>query len=76
MLGVPEIFYRGYLGSGVKLALFDTGIKLKHTAVKGIRITRQFDFLSGDNFYTSGVLPSHLRKFPRCAIPDWLKTRR
>lgn len=51
MLGVPEIFYRGYLGSGVKLALFDTGIKLKHTAVKGVRITRQFDFLSGDNFY-------------------------
>ncbi|MCL6466182.1 MAG: S8 family serine peptidase [candidate division WOR-3 bacterium] len=51
MLGVPEIFYRGYLGSGVKLALFDTGIKLKHTAVKGIRIARQYDFISGDNFY-------------------------
>lgn len=52
MLGVPEIFYRGYLGSGVRLALFDTGIKLKHTAMRGIRIARQYDFLSGDNFYS------------------------
>ncbi|MGQ9679122.1 MAG: S8 family serine peptidase [bacterium] len=53
MLGAPEIFYRGYIGSGVKLALFDTGIKLKHTAVRGIQIARQYDFLSGDNFYSS-----------------------
>ncbi|MGC9110331.1 MAG: S8 family serine peptidase [candidate division WOR-3 bacterium] len=51
MLGVPEIFFRGYFGSGVKLALFDTGLKLKNQAVKNLRIYRQYDFLAGDNFY-------------------------
>ncbi len=51
MLGVPEVSFRGYYGSGVKLALFDTGIKLKHQAVKGLRITQQYDFISGDNFF-------------------------
>lgn len=51
MLGVPEVFYKGYYGSGVKLALFDTGIKLKHQAVKRLRIAHQYDFISGDNFY-------------------------
>lgn len=51
MLGVPEIFYQGWFGSGVRLALFDTGLKLKHTAVKNLRITKQYDFISGDNFY-------------------------
>jgi len=51
MLGVPEIFYQGWFGSGIKLALFDTGLKLKHTAVKRLRIINQYDFISGDNFY-------------------------
>ena len=64
MLGVPEIFYRGYLGSGVRLALFDTGIKLKHTAVRGIRIVRQYDFLSGDNFYSCRENSRALQEIP------------
>ncbi|MEO0071655.1 MAG: S8 family serine peptidase [candidate division WOR-3 bacterium] len=51
MLGVPEVFYKGYYGSKVKLALFDTGIKLKHQAVQRLRIAHQYDFISGDNFY-------------------------
>ncbi|MEO0004911.1 MAG: S8 family peptidase [candidate division WOR-3 bacterium] len=51
MLGVPEIFFQGWFGSGVRLALFDTGLKLKHTAVKNLRIIKQYDFISGDNFY-------------------------
>lgn len=51
MLGVPPVFFQGYFGSGVKLALFDTGLKLKNQAVKQLRIYRQYDFLSGDNFY-------------------------
>lgn len=51
MMGVPELFYKGYLGAGVKLAIFDTGIKLKNRAIEGVRIFRQHDFLSGDNFY-------------------------
>lgn len=51
MLGVPEVFHKGYYGSGVKLALFDTGLKLKHQAVKRLRLAHQYDFISGDNFY-------------------------
>ncbi|MGQ9707634.1 MAG: S8 family serine peptidase [bacterium] len=51
MLGVPQVFFQGYFGSGVKLALFDTGLKLKNQAVKSLRIHRQYDFISGDNFY-------------------------
>ncbi len=51
MLGVPKLFYQGWFGTGVKLALFDTGLKLKNQAVRRLRIWRQYDFLSGDNFY-------------------------
>ncbi|MEO0079607.1 MAG: S8 family serine peptidase [candidate division WOR-3 bacterium] len=51
MMGVPELFYKGYFGSGVKLALFDTGLKLKNLAVQKLRIVKQHDFISGDNFY-------------------------
>ncbi len=53
MLGVPEIFFQGYFGTGVKLAIFDTGLKLKNQAVKNLKIYRQYDFISGDNFYIS-----------------------
>ncbi len=51
MLGVPEAFFRGYYGSGVKLAIFDTGLKLKNRAVSRIKLGPQYDFISGDNFY-------------------------
>ncbi len=64
MLGVPEVFFKGYYGSGVKLALFDTGIKLKHQAVKRLKITRQYDFLSGDNFYIAST------NLPPAVIPS------
>ncbi|MEO0074245.1 MAG: hypothetical protein ABIK43_06265, partial [candidate division WOR-3 bacterium] len=55
MLGVPEVAARGYFGTGVRLAIFDTGLKLKNRAVAGIRIWRQHDFISGDNFYCANV---------------------
>ncbi len=58
LMGVPELFYKGYFGSGVKLAIFDTGLKLKNVGVKGLRVTKQHDFISGDNFHTAGT-------------PDW-----
>jgi len=51
MMGVPELFDKGYFGSRVKLALFDTGLKLRNNAVRNLRLFRQHDFLSGDNFY-------------------------
>lgn len=55
MLGVPEVAARGYFGTGVKLAIFDTGLKLKNRALAGIRIWRQHDFISGDNFYCTHI---------------------
>lgn len=53
MMGVPEIFFRGFFGSGIRLAIFDTGLKLENVAVKDLRILNQHDFLSGDRFYFS-----------------------
>lgn len=64
MLGVPEVFFKGYFGSGVKLALFDTGIKLKHTAVQRLRITGQYDFISGDNCYFARSNTPHPTPIP------------
>ncbi len=53
MMGIPELFFQGYYGSGVRLAIFDTGLKLKNTGILGLRIADQYDFLSQDNFYTA-----------------------
>ncbi|UCG43442.1 MAG: S8 family serine peptidase [candidate division WOR-3 bacterium] len=61
MMGVPDLFFDGYFGSGVKLAIFDTGLKLNNSAMEHIRIHKQHDFLSGDQFNTarrvSGWIP-------------------
>jgi len=53
MMGVPDLFFRGYFGSNVKLAMFDTGIKLTNRGIKKARIYRQYDFISGDNCYVA-----------------------
>lgn len=50
MMGVPEVADMGYTGSGVKLAMFDSGLRLVNKAVTRMRIGAQRDFLSGDNF--------------------------
>ncbi|MBM3322748.1 hypothetical protein FJY69_04665, partial [candidate division WOR-3 bacterium] len=53
MMGVPEVAFRGFSGANVKLALFDTGLKLLNRAVARLRIHKQHDFLSGDNFFSA-----------------------
>ncbi len=53
MMGVPDLFFRGYFGSNVKLAIFDTGIKLTNRAISKARIYKQYDFISGDNCYVA-----------------------
>ncbi len=53
MMGVPSLFFRGYFGSNVKLAIFDTGIKLTNRGISRARIYKQHDFISGDNCYTA-----------------------
>ena len=53
MMGVPDLFFRGYFGSHVKLAMFDTGIKLTNRGISKARIYKQYDFISGDNCYTA-----------------------
>lgn len=54
MMGVPDLFFRGYFGAKVKLAMFDTGIKLKNRGIARVRIHKQHDFISGDNAYSAG----------------------
>lgn len=51
LMGVPEVFFRGHFGAGVRLAIFDTGLRLTHQAVSRMRIWKQYDFLSGDNAF-------------------------
>jgi len=53
MMGVPDLFFRGYFGSNVKLAIFDTGIKLTNRGVSRARIYKQYDFISADNCYAA-----------------------
>jgi hypothetical protein len=53
MMGVPDLFFRGYFGSNVKLAMFDTGIKLTNRGISRARIYGQYDFISGDNCYVA-----------------------
>jgi hypothetical protein len=53
MMGVPDLFFRGYFGSNVKLAIFDTGIKLINRGILRARIYKQHDFISGDNCYVA-----------------------
>lgn len=55
MLGVPELFYRGWYGTGVRLAIFDTGLRLDNIAVRDMRIRAQYDFLSGDNLFAASA---------------------
>ncbi len=55
MMGVPELRFRGFTGTGVKLAIFDTGLKLNHLAVDDLRIYKQHDFLSGAHFHCAGA---------------------
>ena len=58
MMGVPDIFFRGFFGSGVRLAIFDTGLKLNNVAVENLRIADQYDFLSGDHVHTASAASS------------------
>jgi hypothetical protein len=53
MMGVPDLFFRGYYGSNVKLAIFDTGLKLTNRGISRARIYKQHDFISGDNCYVA-----------------------
>ncbi len=53
MMGVPDLFFRGYFGSGVRLAMFDSGLKLNNVAVRDLVLFRQHDFLSGDQFHSA-----------------------
>lgn len=55
MLGIPQVYYQGFTGSGIKLAILDTGLKRKHTALRSLRIFKEHDFLGGDNFYIKKI---------------------
>ena len=81
MMGVPDLFYAGWYGTGVRLAIFDTGLRLDNVAVRNLRISAQRDLLSGDNFRSasagSGWRPTpaeRLRFFGLVKDPAVVKT--
>lgn len=53
MMGVPVVAAKGYYGTGVRLAIFDTGLKLRNRSVQALSLSKQHDFISGDNFQTA-----------------------
>jgi hypothetical protein len=79
MLGIPQVYYRGFTGSGVKLAILDTGLKRKHIALRSLRIHKEHDFLAGDNFYIrkiNGIIDSipNLLNLSMVKSPQLFKT--
>jgi hypothetical protein len=58
MLGVPQVYFRGYTGSKVKIGILDTGLKRKNRALSHLdsTVVLEHDFLAGDDFFrTSGT---------------------
>ncbi len=45
---VPQLHTEGYTGSGVRIAVFDTGFWLGHESVSGIDLIAQHDFINDD----------------------------
>ncbi|MEO0076367.1 MAG: S8 family serine peptidase [candidate division WOR-3 bacterium] len=78
MMGVPSVFFQGYTGSRVKLAIFDTGLKRKHSALTHLKVFQEHDFLSGDNFFqyrNNLVEPiSNLRNINLTQSPQFFQT--
>jgi serine protease AprX len=46
---VPALHGEGYTGTGVRLAVFDTGFWLGHESVSGINLIAQHDFINDDD---------------------------
>ncbi len=50
MVGIPELHESGYAGSGITIAVLDSGFdRLQHTAFDSVRIAFMWDFVDGDN---------------------------
>ena len=47
-MGVPEIHRAGFLGDGIKIAVFDTGFDPTHLAFQNTNIVAQHDFVQDD----------------------------
>jgi subtilisin family serine protease len=79
MLGVPPVFKSGFTGSGIKLAILDTGLKRRHNALRSLRILKEHDFLSGDDIIIklrSGecIAPSGLKNIKMLKALELIKT--
>ena len=78
MLGIPQVYSRGFFGSKVKIGFLDTGLKKKNQALSHLDTTvvLEHDFLAGDDFFYTqqlnapvpGVISS-LTNIPRVKEP-------
>ncbi len=59
MAKIPEVHKKGFIGTGVKIALLDVGVDSTHPAVQHIwlrgGITAEHDFNSGDHLFLNGL---------------------
>lgn len=49
LIHVPEAHALGFDGSGVLVAIFDSGFRLNHEAFSHLRVIKRRDFINGDN---------------------------
>jgi serine protease AprX len=59
MIGIPAFHSQNYNGSGVLIALFDTGFKLTHEAFHSVNILNTWDFVENDSDVTGLPGESH-----------------
>ncbi len=59
MVKIPEVHKKGFIGTGVKIALLDVGVDSTHPAVQHIwlrgGIVAKHDFNSGDHLFLNGL---------------------
>jgi serine protease AprX len=62
MIGIPDLHDKGYVGQGVRVALFDTGFILEHEALQQVQVIAQWDFINNDpdvSNQTGDVISQH-----------------
>ena len=68
MFNIDMVHNLGIYGSGIRIGILDTGFKRKHSALTGVKIAGEHDFLSGDHLFRyqepAGIEELFIRPFP------------
>ena len=59
MHGIPTFHNENYNGSGILIAMFDTGFKTSHEALSSLNVLHAWDFVENDNDVTGWPGETH-----------------